>query len=443
MHDLVVADRQDEVLRVLVDHRERHVVVVVLPVDRLVLQVAERVVHPAHVPLEAEAQSALVDRLGDPREGGRLLGDHHAARLALVEVAVDVAQEVDGLEVLVAAVLVGDPLPVLTGVVQVEHRGDRVDAQAVDVELAQPVEGVGDQEALHLVAAEVEDVGAPVRVLAQARIGVLVQGGAVEPAQCPLVLGEVARHPVHDHADAGLVQPVDQEAQIVGRAELRHRGEVAGDLVAPRPGERVLGDRHELDVGVALPLDVLDQILGELLVRLAGLPRPQMHLVDAHRRAPQLGLRAVLHPTLVVPRVVVDRDDGGGVRRAFGLAGHRVGLLVPLAVGAEDAELVQRALAGPLDEGPPAPGAGDHLHRVGTRLPVVPVTDDVHFLRVRCPDGEPRAAQGAPLVVLDGAQVGSQATPHLRVAALVEPLEIPPGQPSKVIVHDLLLLTVR
>ena len=64
VHDLVVADRQDEVLRVRVRHRERHLVVVVLPVDRLAAQVAQRVVHPAHVPLEAEAEAAVVDRLG-------------------------------------------------------------------------------------------------------------------------------------------------------------------------------------------------------------------------------------------------------------------------------------------------------------------------------------------------------------------------------------------
>ncbi len=278
-------------------------------------------------------------------------------------------------------------------------------------------------------------------MLAEPWVGVLVEGGAVEPAQRPLVLGEVPRHPVDEHADARLMQAVDQEAQVVRAAELRHRGEVTGDLVAPRPGERVLGDRHELDVRVALPLDVLDQVLGELLVRLPRLPRPQVHLVDAHRGLPQLRARPVFHPALVVPRVVVDRDDGGGVRRALGLAGHRVGLLVPLAVTAEDAELVQRALADPLDEATPAPRAGDEPQRLV--LPVVPVTGDVDLLCVGGPDREARAVQRAALVVLHRAQVGSQSTPHFRVAALVEPLQVPPCQPSKVIVHNLPLLGVR
>jgi hypothetical protein len=34
-----------------------------------------------------------------------------------------------------------------------------------------------------------------------------------------LVLGEVRRDPVEDHADAGLVQRVDQEHEVLRRAE--------------------------------------------------------------------------------------------------------------------------------------------------------------------------------------------------------------------------------
>ena len=203
--------------------------------------------------LKPKPRPPLFDRPGHPGPGGRLLGDHHDAGLALVGVLVDPLQQLDRLEVLVAAVLVRHPLPGLAGVVEVEHRGHGVDPQPVDVELVQPVVGVGDQEALHLVAAEVEDVGAPVRVPAQPRVLVLVQRGAVEALQRPRVGGEVAGHPVDQHADAGLVQLVDQVAELVGGAEPADRGEVAGDVVAPGPLVRVLGDRHELDVGVALP----------------------------------------------------------------------------------------------------------------------------------------------------------------------------------------------
>ena len=223
--------------------------------------------HPAHVPLEAEAQAAVGGRPGDalPRRG--LLGDRDRAGDPLVDGAVHLLEELHGLEVLAAAVDVGRPLTGLPGVVEVEHRGDRVDAQAVDVELLQPVERVGDQEVAHLAAPEVEDVGAPVGVLAAGGVRVLVERRAVEAGQRELVLGEVRRDPVDDDADAGLVQAVDEVPEAVGVAEARRRGEVRRDLVAPRAPERVLHDRHELDVGEAEVGQVGDQVVGEVGVR--------------------------------------------------------------------------------------------------------------------------------------------------------------------------------
>ena len=80
---LVVRQRQHEVTRSGVQPAEREPVVVEAAVDRVLGEVGERVVHPAHVPLEAEADAAEVGRPGDAGEGGRLLGDgHHAGEAA-------------------------------------------------------------------------------------------------------------------------------------------------------------------------------------------------------------------------------------------------------------------------------------------------------------------------------------------------------------------------
>ena len=48
---------------------------------------------------------------------------------------------------------------------------------------------------------------------------VLVEGRAVEADQPVHVLGEVARHPVEDHPDTGLVALVDESTEIVRAAE--------------------------------------------------------------------------------------------------------------------------------------------------------------------------------------------------------------------------------
>ena len=206
------------------------------------------------------------------------------ARGALVDGGVHLLEELHRLEVLAAAVLVRRPLALLARVVEVEHRGDAVDPQPVGVELLEPVERVGVEEVAHLVAAEVEDVRAPLLVPAALRVGVLVERGAVEARQRPLVGGEVAGHPVEDHADAGLVQPVDEQPEAVGVAEPRVRGEVRRHVVAPRAAERVLHHRHQLDVGEAEVGDVAGQLVGELASQV--LPRRherEVQLVDRHR----------------------------------------------------------------------------------------------------------------------------------------------------------------
>ena len=161
-----------------------------------------------------------------------------------VDDLVQVAQEGDGFDVLAAAEAVGHPLAGLSRVVEVEHRRDRVDAQAVEVELLDPEQRARDEEVGDLVAAVVEDQRAPVLVLAEPRILVLVERGAVEAGEAVRVLREVAGHPVEDHADAVAVALVDEPAEVVGRAVPAGRREEAGDLVAPRAAERVLQHRH-------------------------------------------------------------------------------------------------------------------------------------------------------------------------------------------------------
>ncbi|PHR74196.1 MAG: membrane protein insertase YidC [Lutibacter sp.] len=93
---------------------------------------------------------------------------------------------------------IGHPLAGLAAVVTVEHGGHRIDAQAVDVEGLQPVEGAGDQEALNLLTTQIEDQGVPVLVEAFARVGVLVELRSVEAGQAVGVGREVSRHPVEE-----------------------------------------------------------------------------------------------------------------------------------------------------------------------------------------------------------------------------------------------------
>ena len=63
MDDFVVRKRQHEILVKRIQHAEGQIVVVILAMDGIVLEIAERVVHPSHIPLHAEAEAADVDGL--------------------------------------------------------------------------------------------------------------------------------------------------------------------------------------------------------------------------------------------------------------------------------------------------------------------------------------------------------------------------------------------
>ena len=99
----------------------------------------------------------------------------------------------DGGQVLAAAELIGQPLTMLTGVVEIEHGSDGVNAQAVEVIFIEPEQGASQQEILDFGTAVIEDRRAPVGMLSQARVGVFVQVRTVEQGQAVGVVGEVGR----------------------------------------------------------------------------------------------------------------------------------------------------------------------------------------------------------------------------------------------------------
>ncbi|MCY1234252.1 hypothetical protein D9M72_468280 [compost metagenome] len=111
--------------------------------DGLVPEIVQRVVHPAHVPLEVEAKPAAGDAGGHAGPRGGFFGDGQRTGAAFVDHGVQFAQEVDGFQVFPAAETVRHPLAGLAAVVAVEHGCHRVHAQAVGMEVLQPVQRAG------------------------------------------------------------------------------------------------------------------------------------------------------------------------------------------------------------------------------------------------------------------------------------------------------------
>ena len=196
---------------------------------------------------------------------------------------------------------------------------------------------------------------------------------------------------------------VHEVHEIVRRAEARGGREVAGDLVAPRAGKRMLHDGQQLDVRVAHPLHVFDQVDGQFAIAQELPLRPahpgfQVHFVDRDRRLQPVGAAARFHPVGVVPLVFVDiPDHRGRFRRHLAVEGVRIGL--ELLVGGEaraHVVLVRGALAQPGDEDLPDAAIAP-AHGMAAGVPLVELAGHRDALGVGRPDGEAHALHAIDL----------------------------------------------
>ena len=263
-------------------------------------------------------------------------------------------RNVDRLDVLAAAVLVRHPLAGLARVVEVEHRRDRVDAQAVGVVALEPEERAREQEAAHLVAAVVEDRSCASRddgpgAGRRARRGACRRSSRGRARRWGNATGTQSR-----------ITPMPARCsvstrihEVLGRAVAARRREVAGGLVAPRPVEGMLHHRQELDVGEAHLAEVGRQRLGQARGRSAAAAARRMPAATSRgasrrsRSAPPSALRAarVRSHVAVAPRGTsrshtTEAVCGGVSQRSA--SGSALSTVYPLCAG-DEVVLVQGA----------------------------------------------------------------------------------------------------
>ena len=434
VHDLVVAQRANEVLGKGVHDGEREQPVVAGAPRKIGLHVVKGVVHPAHVPLVVEAQAAVLRRIGHERPRGGLLGHHHHVREVGLHGAVDLADKSAGVQVLLGTVLVELLLAgIVDAKVEVQHAGHAVHANAVNMEVLEPIQHVGDQEGADLAAGEVKLVRSPVGVNLVLKQHVAVKGGKAVG-----VGAKTAGYPVHDHANACLVARIDKVHELLRVAVARRGGIVAGRLIAPGAIEGMLHERHDLDMRVAHVAHVVHELdrqvvvgvelaalRGEgvhgtgvvaVLVRLAlwrvavALPRANMHLVDVKGLRHVVMTGAALEPCGVVPLVAIEGPQHAcRSRRALGLEGVRIGLVELLALVGLNEILIELTLFCARNKAFPNSARMHGHQRVGFLIPVVKFANDMHALYI----GRPNAKAPAARTVL---RVGVRA--HLFPAAL-------------------------
>ena len=397
MYNLVVGQRQNILLSAVVAHREGKSVVVALSHDRIQLHVFAEVVHPAHVPLEGEAKASVLGFRRDLGPCSGLLGDRKEAGMSAVDLGIEMLEELDSVKVLISAVLVGKPLAVLLAVVKVQHGSDSIHADSVDMVLVDPVVDIGDQEVGDLFLRQVEDPGAPVRVLSAARIGIFIDAGAVEFSEPESVGAEVCGHPVEDHADIVLMKCIHQVHEILGMSVSGSGSIVTCHLISPGSVKRMLGNAHELHVRELHDLEILGEAVSKLSVIVKTVrasvgmlhPGTDMALVNCQRLAVGILVGTRLHPARIAPLVTGNVDGTGCCAGAqFRPVSVRIGFILLGSVLRCDAVFVEFAFAESGNEQGPDSACIILRHRMRLFVPSVESSDHVDCLGVRRPDRE-------------------------------------------------------
>jgi len=276
--------------------------------------IAQRVVHEAHIPLEQKTQPPVVGRFGDHRVSRRFFRNGHDAGVARQNHGIELLQKSHRGAVDVAPVFVGHKFARIAGVVQVEHRCDRIHANPVDVAHVKEKHRAGNQKACHLGTGIVENQRAPLRVIGLHRVLMFVETGAVKARQAVFVPGKMSRHPVHDDADAFGVHDIDKIHEILRRPVAAGYRVKTGYLIPPGIVQRMFENGHNLHMREAH----LDQIIGKLVSNLTKVrerislsfpPRIDVHFVNGDRPVQKVLSVAPLQIFRIAPVVSAQAPD--------------------------------------------------------------------------------------------------------------------------------------
>ena len=156
---------------------------------------------------------------------------------------IQVFQQRDSSDVFAPAELIGNPFSLLPAVIEIEHRGNGIHAQAVDMVAVQPKEFAVQKEVPNLDAIVIEDAAMPLRMVAEPWVGMVVEMRAVKLGEPMRIVWKVRGRPVHQDTDSSLMCRIDEGHEVFGRSMPAGDGEIAGGLIAPRAVERIFGNR--------------------------------------------------------------------------------------------------------------------------------------------------------------------------------------------------------
>src|SRR6185436_11112200 len=164
-------------------------------------------------------------------------------------------------------------------------------------------------------------------------------------------------HPIHDHADAALMEVINEVSEVVGRTIACRRCIVITDLIAPGWTIRMLLQREKLNVGKTHFRNIVRERFGHLAIAEWAVvffnlsaPRPKVNFVDRQRLPKVLSTTSLFGPTRVSKLELRLINDRRGIGWHFGVLRIRISLHERQPLACADLEFVKRSLTEIWDE---------------------------------------------------------------------------------------------
>ena len=213
------------------------------------------------------------------------------------------------------------PLAGLAAVIEIEHRGHRIDPEAVDMIAVEP------EQRIRLRGNSQLPAGRNCRSAYSSPCGSRASDPHARRARCRR--SEQARAGRSENAPAPSRSRRRYRCHGSGRRSAQTRsdrrtarwGQTSRWLIAPRAGKRMLADRQQFDMGEAEIAHIRNELIGkpvviEEAIAFTAPPGAEMHLVDGDRRGAILQAGPRGDPVAIIP---VMRDEpvyARGGRRA-------------------------------------------------------------------------------------------------------------------------------
>ena len=221
------------------------------------LHILCKIMHPSHVPFQAEAQTVILHTSRHLGPGRGFFSDHQRSRVPSQHNRIEMFEKSDSFQIFISAVFIRYPFPVAFSVIQIKHRSNCVNPQTVNMKIFYPEQCVCDQEILHLIFSIIKNLCPPVGMFPFPGIRIFISRRTVKVRKAMGISWKMSRNPVKNNPNLIFMKIIHHPGKILRCSVPGCRSKISCHLISPGTVKGMLGNAHNLNMGISHILNIL------------------------------------------------------------------------------------------------------------------------------------------------------------------------------------------